>query len=525
MDGYMFQNYLFSQSQKLIWGSAFFIAFFFNKTFLVKLMYEAFDEHNYAVLVSAPFILVLVFVIVLNLFLLMLNRLYFKSLIAFIFIVSASSSYFIDSFGTIIDKDMLNNMVQTDSMEVFDLMTVKLFIYLLFGAVLPILFVMRYQLSYANFALEIGKRCISTLVIIGFFLGMYVVLNHSYGAFFRNHKELRMYVNPIYPVASFVKFVRLKLQKKPIFTAIALDAQRPLSEKKKLTILIVGETARAESFSLNGYNVPTNPLLDAREDIVSFSHFYSCGTATAVSVPCMFSKFTRTEFDDTKTAYENAIDVAQRAGVRVLWRDNNSGGSKGVADRVKDVKYYDGKTFDEVLFEGLQESINEVKEDTLVVLHQEGSHGPTYFKRYPEAFKKFTPACDTQDLNQCTQQQIINSYNNTILYTDYIINSAIELLKKNEQTYQTTLMYLSDHGESLGEKGVYLHGIPYLIAPDAQKHIPAIVYFGNENREKLNALKEKKSEHFSHDNLFHTLLGLFEIRTKEYQASLDMLAR
>lgn len=523
MDGYMLRKYLFTQSQRLILMTAFLIVLFFNQTFFTKLASLALEEKNYTVLVSAPLVLMLLLVVILNLLLLVTHRFSLKAVLALVLVICASSSYFMDSFGTIIDKEMFNNMAQTDSAEVLDLVTPRLFLYLMMGALLPVFLMMRYRLFDAHYGAEVGKRGLMILLGLGLIAGLYGVLNGAYGAFFRNHKELRMYLNPIYPVSSFVKFVKIKTQGETVFTPIALDAHKSDSETKKLVILIVGETARAENFSLNGYTMPTSPLLQARDDIVAFSNFYSCGTVTAVSVPCMFSKFSRTEFSDDKNAYENLVDVVQKVGVRVLWRDNNSGGSKGVANRVENAKYYGGKAYDEVLLEDLQSAIDEKHEDTLIVLHQEGSHGPTYFKRYPEAFKKFTPACDTQDLNQCTQEQIINSYNNTLLYTDFVVNQAIELLKKNESNYETTLFYVSDHGESLGENGVYLHGIPYFMAPDAQKHVPALFYFGAQNRDKLTMLNAKKTDAFSHDNLFHTMLGLFEIQTREYNTKLDML--
>jgi lipid A ethanolaminephosphotransferase len=182
---------------------------------------------------------------------------------------------------------------------------------------------------------------------------------------------------------------------------------------------------------------------------------------------------------------------------------------------------YGGKSFDDVLLNDFQANLDKAYEDTFMVLHQEGSHGPTYFKRYPDAFKKFAPTCDTQELDKCSHEQIVNTYNNTILYTDYIINETINLLKANEDKYETTLIYVSDHGESLGENGVYLHGLPYMIAPEAQKHVPALFYFSDKQKTAHLALKE--NERFSHDNLFHTLLGRFAITTIEYKPNLDIL--
>lgn len=517
----MLARYIFTSSQRFIFLLSLFTTLFFNQTFFTKLFQYAWAEQNYTVLFSGPFVLILLFMAALNIVLALTHRSTFKGVIIFLLVVSASTSYFIDSFGTIIDKNMITNMVQTDSAEVFDLITPKLIIYLLLGAILPSIFFLRTTVNFASYRFEVIQKCFMAILLLSISIILYMGFSKVYSSFFRNHHELKMYLNPYYPIASSVKFIMINMKGKKALVPIGLDAIKPMDEPKKLMILVVGETARAENFSLNGYHVQTNPLLQSRQDIVNFPNFYSCGTATALSIPCMFSKFSREEFNDDKYAYENLIDVAQRAGVRIIWRDNNSGGAKGIADRVKDVRHYGGKEFDEILLQGLQESIAETHEDTLIVLHQEGSHGPTYYKRYPDNFKKFTPTCDTQDLEKCSQEQIVNTYDNTILYTDFVINEAIKLLENNEENYQTSLFYVSDHGESLGENGVYLHGIPYFIAPDAQKHVPALFYLGNGN-ENFKKLIAKKSEKLSHDNLFHTILGVFKVQTSEYNAKLDI---
>ena len=519
----MLTRYIFTSSQRLIFLFSFFITLFFNQTFFAKLFQFAWAEQNYTVLLSAPLVLILLFMAILNIVLALTHRYTFKSVMIFLLFLSASTSYFIDSFGTIIDKNMITNMIQTDSAEVFDLMTPKLLFYLLIGAILPSLLLHRTRVDFDSYRFEVIQKCLMAILLVGISIALYMGLSKVYSSFFRNHHELKMYLNPYYPITSSIKFITVNMKEKKVLAPIGLDAIKPMDEPKKLMILVVGETARAENFSLNGYRTQTNPLLQSRQDIVNFPNFYSCGTATALSIPCMFSKFSREEFNDDKYAYENLIDVAQRAGVRVIWRDNNSGGSKGIADRVKDSRYYGGKEFDEILLQGLHESIEQTHEDTLIVLHQEGSHGPTYYKRYPDNFKKFTPTCDTQDLEKCSKEQIVNTYDNTILYTDFVINEAIKLLEKNEKNYQTSLFYVSDHGESLGENGVYLHGIPYFIAPDAQKHVPALFYLGNGN-ENLKKLIAKKSEPLSHDNLFHTILGIFKVQTSEYNAKLDINA-
>ena len=252
----------------------------------------------------------------------------------------------------------------------------------------------------------------------------------------------------------------------------------------------------------------------------------------------MFSDFGREDYSDNKAKhYENLLDVLTHAGVSVLWRDNNSG-CKGVCERVS-TENMETQTiaefcnsqecFDEILLYGLQEKIQQLKGDAVIVLHQKGSHGPAYYLRYPEAFKKFTPECVSNQVQDCPREQIINAYDNTILYTDYFLNQVIGFLKSNANRFNTALLYMSDHGESLGENGIYLHGLPYKFAPDEQTHIPFMLWLSPEFADSFNidseCLKQHRTEAYSHDNLFHSVLGMLDVQTSEYDAELDIFNR
>ena len=311
------------------------------------------------------------------------------------------------------------------------------------------------------------------------------------------------------------------------------DAKVPPGDHdRELVIMIVGETAHADRWSLNDYGRMTNPLL-AREDVINFPNFWACGTSTSVSVPCMFSRLGRGGFKaDAAKSEDNALDILHRAGVSILWRDNNSD-SKGVAERVT---YEDFRSprmnpvcdevecRDEGMLHGLQKYIDVQKGDILIVLHQMGNHGPAYYKRYPKAFERFTPVCRTNDLGSCTSEEINNAYDNAILYTDYVLAKVIELLKANDDRFETAMLYVSDHGESLGEYGVYLHGMPYALAPTAQKHVPALMWLGKHMKHdlRLDGIEERRLRRWSHDNIFATLLGLFEIESDAYDPDKDL---
>jgi lipid A ethanolaminephosphotransferase len=316
-------------------------------------------------------------------------------------------------------------------------------------------------------------------------------------------------------------------------TPVGLDAAIPHSDAhRELTTLVIGETVRADRLSLNGYAKKTTPLLE-KENVISFTNMHSCGTSTAVSVPCMFSMYTKNEYDDEKgRTVENLLDVLSHAGIHVLWRDNNSD-SKGVALRVQHEDYKspdinpdcDVECRDDGMLVGLQDYIDTRPEgDILIVLHQMGNHGPAYYKRYPQSFEIFTPVCRTNNLDKCNEEEINNAYDNAILYTDYFLSKVISLLKQNMDQFETAMFYMSDHGESLGESGVYLHGLPYFMAPDTQTHVASVLWFGD-NYDEINieSVKQKADRDFSHDNLFHTVLGLMEVETDVYNKDLDII--
>jgi lipid A ethanolaminephosphotransferase len=450
-------------------------------------------------------------------------------------LTASVTAYFMDSFGAVIGEDMLRNAVQTDAGEAFDLVTFKLLAYFVLLGVLPSALVWRAPLAWRGWRRElIGRAKLLAVCLLAIAL-MVMAFGGFYASFLRAHKPLRSYANPAYPLLASLKFVGKANQAMASMklAAVAPDAHVSRDDKhRELIVLVVGETARADRFSINGYARDTTPRL-REAGAISLPDFRSCGTSTAVSVPCMFSPRGMARFDPKRAAgEENLLDVLQRAGVNVLWLDNNSD-SKGVALRVpyRDYKspanntVCDTECRDEGMLEPLQDYIDSHPAgDIVVVLHQMGNHGPAYYKRYPPAFEKFQPACKSKDLGACSREEIGNAYDNAILYTDHFLGQAIALLKRNDAKFETALFYLSDHGESLGEGGLYLHGLPRPLAPESQLHVPAILWFGSSfNELDQEALMRKRGQRFTHDHLFHTVLGFLEIRTSAYKPELDVL--
>ncbi|SDO76734.1 phosphoethanolamine transferase [Pseudomonas jinjuensis] len=464
-----------------------------------------------------------------------------KPVLTLVALCSAAAAYFMNNYGIAIDTVMVQNVFETNPGEAGALLSAKLGGYLLLLGVLPAALVWWLPVVYRPFLRGLLNKA---LVITGCVLVVAVVVGGFYSTYapiFREEDRLTHFINPTNYIYAVGKFARQHLRTpenlvvQPIGEDAVMSAKAQQRARKSLTILVVGETARADHFSLNGYARETNPQLK-QLDILNFTRVHSCGTSTAVSVPCMFSMFPREDYSDRKgKTYEGLLDVLQRAGVQVLWLDNNSD-CKGTCLRVphRDIPksqpgpFCDGSNcLDEAMLQDLQAYIDSLQGNALIVLHADGSHGPEYFQRYPKAMERFTPVCRTNQLGSCSREELVNVYDNTILYTDHFLARVIELLQRNQERFDTSMLYVSDHGESLGENGMYLHAAPYAIAPEAQTHVPMVMWFAPRTLADQGiargCLQAKADEaDLSHDNLFHSLLGLFQVHTGVYQPKLDV---
>lgn len=434
--------------------------------------------------------------------------------------IACLSAYFMSFYGVVIDKDMIDNVMKTDSQEAFGLISPSLLIFILVLGVLPTWFILKVNIAYPR---TLKGRFFYPL--LGFFMAFLFALGIFYWhsqtliPFFRNYNFLRIYETPLRQIYSVVLYIKGALPAKE-FEVIAKDAALKPDSKERLMILVVGETARAANYSLDNYVINDTNAYTKEESIVYFDNFYSCGTSTAISVPCMFSDYKRENFSKSTYYRENVLDILHKVGVNVVWIGNNSGGCQGVCKNLEKVKILK-EPYDEVLLVEVLENLKELEKQNLIIVHLQGSHGPTYYQRYPNAFKKFLPTCDTNELQKCTQEELINTYDNTLLYTDYIIKSLMDMLKEYPN-YETSLIYLSDHGESLGENGIYLHGLPYFIAPKEQIHIP-FMFFSN-NPSLMQIAQSRKSLLLSQDNIFSTLLGYFGVESEVYKSEDDLFS-
>ncbi|MDB5843245.1 MAG: sulfatase [Polaromonas sp.] len=463
-----------------------------------------------------------------------------------LFCVSAAfGAYFMLAYGVVIDKAMMVNVLQTDAHETRDLLNWRLLATVGVLAVLPCALLWRQHIRLQNPARQAVSNLVALLTSCALLVVVLMLFFQSMASVMRSYPQVRYLINPLnsfYALGSVAArpFQRDESTLLPLGEDARLGASYIAQAKPPLLLLVLGETGRSVNFAVNGYGRPTTPEL-AKENIASQRNAWSCGTSTAASVPCMFSHFGRARYETRAANYEGLMDVLQHAGLAVLWLDNQSG-CKGVCDRVPHAETSQlavaglcdsGECFDEIMLQGLDARIAALNAErrakgVVVVMHQMGSHGPAYFKRSPAAFKKFLPECTDNALQSCSQQGLVNAYDNSIVYTDHLLASSIQWLKAQEPTASPALLYLADHGESLGENNLYLHGMPYNLAPDVQKHVPWITWLspGFEQRSRITTacLKQQLDAPISHDNYFHSVLGLMNVQTGVYQAELDIYA-
>ncbi len=463
-----------------------------------------------------------------------------RPLLSLLFLMSAAASYYTGRYAVYIDRTMVANVLATHYQEARELITLSMVGHILLFGVLPAALLWWPRLAARPLLRAVGVRLAWTIAAALLAVGSLMLVFADFASLMRNHREVRYLVTPANVVAAGVANAFGRVRRTGPLLPVGQDARLSAAWQQRsrpaLFVLVVGETARAQNFSLNGYERTTNPEL-AKRDVINFPHVRACGTSTEVSLPCMFSPYGRRQYDEDRIqTHQSLLHVLARAGFGVLWRDNQSG-CKGVceglpqhdlaASRIEGL-CSGGQCSDEVLLHNLDSVLTDARGNLFVVLHQLGSHGPAYFRRYPPAFKRFQPACESQDLQRCTTAEIRNAYDNSLLYTDHVLGRLIDFLAAQQDRFDTAMLYVSDHGESLGENGMYLHGMPYAIAPDVQLRVPMVTWmspgFSRAFGVDTACLRGRAGRQLSHDNLFHSMLGLMDVSTTVYDRSMDMFA-
>ena len=467
-----------------------------------------------------------------------------KPILVTLVIVSAVIAHFLWEYGTAVDVNTVHNVLETDAREAGELVTWRLAGAVAVLGLLPSMLIAAAPVVWRPLVPTMMSNVVrATLSVVVAALLIFA----SFADFVSVMRDNRALSTLLVPSNAALAIGRYVSTKAPVmadkFRPYGEDARREApapGARPLVTVLVVGETARSANFSLNGYARQTNPRLAAIDGVLSFKHVTSCGTDTAHSVPCMFSGIGQADFSAHRAAgQENLLHILRRAGLDVLWRDNQTG-CKGVCRGIETenpgrqtmLPFFEaGDSFDEVLLQGLEDRLTAMSRGGVVVLHMLGSHGPAYYKRVPPTFAQFQPICASRQFSSCNREQIVNSYDNTILYTDHVLAELLGVLRSvAAKGINTAMIYVSDHGESLGEKGLYLHGMPRALAPKEQTHIPMVTWFAPQTLVQLQLDTEclhyaAEARSVSHDNLFHSMLGLFDISSTLYNPALDVVRK
>lgn len=479
---------------------------------------------NGMLVISTLFVVVFVITVLILSLLALLTQSLLKPFCVLMFLANSVAFYFIATYQVVLDKTMMGNIVNTDYSEASAFLNPGLIFYFCLFGILPGWFLLRTRI----------RRTSRSRLMLASFITAFVGLGWAYTAsgtwlwIDQNGKKLGGMVMPWSYVVNMARYQNSLLRSSR--EQVLLPPATVPENGKTVVILVIGEAARAQNFSLYGYPEPTNPLL-AGNGVVALKNATSCSTYTTASLGCILSHTgTGSPFS---REYEPLPSYLQRHGVDVIWRTGNWGepplkvqSYQRTGELKKDCTG-PGCDFDEVLLTGLLDRIRSSKQQNVfVILHQHGSHGPDYYGQYPQRFEVFRPVCRSVELNQCTDEELMNAYNNTILYTDYFLDQAISLLRKLDNV-PAMLMYLSDHGESLGEHGLYLHGTPYAIAPDVQKDIPFIVWMSDSfmARKGMTVARLGQQESHVQQNVFHSILGAFDVRSAVYDGRQDIFSR
>ena len=438
-------------------------------------------------------------------------------------------------YGVAMTPDMIRNFLETDMHEAMGYWSWHLAATLALLSLPVIFFLLTLRKSRRpQSRLKRAGLCVVTL-----FCGLLALFTQlqPFSALMREDKSMRYLIAPVNIVYSTCS--TLLRDKNPAAVEKQIVDHSPQTtvhpKNPTLFVVVVGETARSANWQLAGYDKPTNPLL-SKTNIVNIPRVQACGTSTDVSLPCMFSRIGRRDYDRKRIISEEALpSLLKRAGWNVTWVENQSG-CKGVCKDISVIeptpnpKYcQDGSCLDEVMLENVKTSLSALKagDQAVLFLHMMGSHGPAYYKRSTEKEKVFGEECTDSSFKSCTKESIRAAYDASIRYTDKVLGGLIEELNQ-AQGVNTAMIYVSDHGESLGENGLYLHGAPYYIAPDEQKIVPMAMWFSDEFKQNYRVSEDviQKNIHHpvTHDHLYHTILGLLNVRSSTYEKQWDLSA-
>ncbi len=458
---------------------------------------------------------------------------------ALMILIAAATGYYERNFGVLIDHEMIRNIFETTPAEAGQLITMRMIIVILLTGILPALLVFWPQVQRVALVHQLWRWPLGVGMSFAILAGGLFAHYKDYSAMLRERHDVMGAYQPGASLVASWRFVREQWKTAdPVAVPYGRDAvagaRLKAADKPVLLVLFVGETTRAQNFGLNGYARDTTPEL-AKRDVIAFTDTTSCGTSTAVSVPCMFSGLGKARYSrEAALGRENLLDVLAHAGLKVEWHDNNTG-DQNIARRTGWSRIERSvapgscaqECTDEAMLPVIAQTADTMDRNTVLVLHMIGSHGPAYHLRYPAERRAFQPDCLSTQFSDCTAEEIVNAYDNSIRETDFVLARTIDILAASERVIPA-MLFLSDHGESLGENGLYLHAAPDFMAPPEQTQVPFVLWldprFSTTMGVDARCMKTRADRPASHDNLFSTVLGLMDVQTALHDPELDISA-
>ncbi len=433
-----------------------------------------------------------------------------RIVLAILSIINATAVYFILTYSVFIDATTIENVFNTRYSEASGFFSWGLWLFILVFGVLPALFCL-FQPVVMGKAKKLGIYCggsLAVTLVIG-------LLNINQTLFISQHDtELGGLLQPWSYIANTYRIISFRQDEQA--EEIKLPDGKITDEEKAVVVLVIGESARKANFQLYGYKRDTNPLLSKQKELKVYQA-NSCATYTTAGSKAIL------EPKDCDDLYELLPNYAFRTGVDVSWRTSNWGEPPiHIDEYLTDPQLADlygvSNAYDDILFHGLRERIESSKKNkVLIILHTSTSHGPQYANKYPKEFEVYKPVAMNVEEGEKNVGMLVNAYDNTIRYTDYLLDSLINTLHAMTD-WKSAMIFISDHGESLGENKMFMHGLPMKLAPKEQYEIPFLVWTSENFRTYKSDLPAVLEQHY----IFHSVLNLLSIQSPAYNKDLDI---
>lgn len=468
--------------------------------------------------------------------------------------------FYIHFYESSINEQILGIILETDLQEAVGFLGANIYWYL---GVLVVWLIAVTVLFWQNWQQPIiwthRSRCwvvvsVSAIAVIGIIanqkLASDIDANFSADTNFliEEKNSLLQEVKQTYPLGLLVSFYDLYQEQSKINTAFAKHQQFSFAAKssdiiknKQLVVLVIGETSRRANWQLNGYARQTNPLLSKQANIVNFTDMLSVSNATRSSIPMLLTRKPAEQVHGYEFPEKSVISAFKEAGFNTYWlstqqkfgaHDTSTSVYAKEADNIiflNKTNYTNRGETDEIILPTLQKILAAPHTKQFVVIHTLGSHFD-YAHRYPSSFDKFKPSLN--DINGYSfqdkqyKQQLINSYDNSILYTDYVLDAVIENLKTQKDS-ESFLLYSSDHGEDLFDASCNKSGhgneTPYNFEIASFAWYSPL--FATNHADKVKQLQANATKLINQTSIFPTLIDAADITIPKYTHERSVLGQ